>query len=206
MDPTTTVLPNPGGRLPRTRGDGPQLRAFEMQAGQAPPHTRGWTLVLKLVDRAEHGSPAHAGMDPGSYRCLNICAGLPRTRGDGPIASDSNCGSRLAPPHTRGWTVLRQGDFVRRDGSPAHAGMDRVYGQSLAHAARLPRTRGDGPLTSDRGRRLKWAPPHTRGWTRPELPVYRHRRGSPAHAGMDLAGDGVASRTHGLPRTRGDGP
>ena len=60
----------------------------ELAAGisMAPPPTRGWTVVFVPRVRGLIGSPAHAGMDPGFCRIYAVCGGLPRPRGDGPMA------------------------------------------------------------------------------------------------------------------------
>ena len=91
-------------------------------------------------------------------------------------------------------------------GFPAHAGMDRGGGGRARARSRLPRTRGDGPVTTsvnvDRG----GASPHTRGWTPSVARRQRARPGFPAHAGMDPAPGWPRGRTPRLPRTRGDGP
>ena len=155
--------------LPRTRGDGPSAplparpiaRASPAHAGMdpdrpsarstrtgLPPHTRGWTRRLRGRRgrrAALPGFPAHAGMDPGASRCGPLCAGLPRTRGDGPAKLIPRPAGTAASPHTRGWTPdagSTAGDF---DGFPAHAGMDPGWPCGATSPARLPRTRGDGP-------------------------------------------------------------
>ena len=70
-----------------------------------------------------------------------------------------------APPHSRGWTWREGTMSPRRYGSPALAGMDPSERQSESSAARLPRTRGDGPLSGDVVYLGTAAPPHSRGWT-----------------------------------------
>ena len=55
-------------RLPRTRGDGPMTKASTYNVVEAPPHTRGWTLVEREAVTVARGSPAHAGMDPRNGR------------------------------------------------------------------------------------------------------------------------------------------
>ncbi len=78
--------------------------------------------------------------------------GLPRTRGDGPLALASNNMASAAPPHTRGWT-RGAADIVDGDrGSPAHAGMDPTTGSTSRRSPRLPRTRGDGPIDPETSR------------------------------------------------------
>ncbi len=70
----------------------------------------------------------------------------------------------------------------------------------------LPRTRGDGPYSSDVRRKKNRASPHTRGWTPLEHRPLTAVLGFPAHAGMDPRMASRAPRSGRLPRTRGDGP
>ncbi len=152
------------------------------------------------------GSPAHAGMDPrggGPCRCPRR---LPRTRGDGPDEKVFMRDKYRAPPHTRGWTVSSPRGDTGRGGSPAHAGMDLATVSTPAAPARLPRTRGDGPLYAGSSPHPSSAPPHTRGWTLLGALHQRGHRGSPAHAGMDPDTLGDPGSPGRLPRTRGDGP
>src|ERR1019366_8215095 len=149
----------------RTRGDGPLERRAEPCLHEAPPHTRGWTLVANPFKWAQEGSPAHAGMDRFIFRWRKPLGWLPRTRGDGPGIGNTRAERQGAPPHTRGWTPYGQVGTRFPDGSPAHAGMDRSALTTLRAPTRLPRTRGDGPLGVDDVARADKAPPHTRGWT-----------------------------------------
>src|SRR3954454_12411562 len=91
---------------------------------RAPPRTRGWTPVGSLIGRSDHGSPAHAGMDPGLRGRAHGAARLPRARGDGPPVLESNAAGWVAPPRTRGWPRRRLPGAAAMNGSPAHAGMD----------------------------------------------------------------------------------
>ena len=88
-------------RLPRTRGDGPLAAVARGGDRQAPPHTRGWTVLANAVNVRFIGSPAHAGMDPPSPSTCILACGLPRTRGDGPDRKE--CKGRWSwLPCTRG--------------------------------------------------------------------------------------------------------
>ena len=206
MDPGCSIRPTRSRGLPRTRGDGPRSSAFKWLLAGAPPHTRGWTAVSPVGTRDLGGSPAHAGMDPSTQACAKCQTGgspahagmdpvatrvqcnrkwLPRTRGDGPglgVRRDRDPG---APPHTRGWTHRAPEPGRGCLGSPAHAGMDPRPHRERESAARLPRTRGDGPTTGVTVSVSGLAPPHTRGWTRSRSGDGADLRGSPAHAGMD---------------------
>ena len=145
MDPDTESAPVVAAGLPRTRGDGPALRWKSRSAGPAPPHTRGWTQPRAPDQALRGGSPAHAGMDPGPSRPRTPSTRLPRTRGDGPLATADTDLQAVAPPHTRGWTLSGDGTRQVLDGSPAHAGMDPSDTLERPGAVWLPRTRGDGP-------------------------------------------------------------
>ena len=74
-------------RLPRTRGDGPIAGFPGGLTSRAPPHTRGWTRAALGAGARQDGSPAHAGMDPLYVVDNRSPFGLPRTRGDGPLAA-----------------------------------------------------------------------------------------------------------------------
>ena len=133
-------------RLPRPRGDGPQERLDGIAREQAPPPTRGWTLLAMRTRVCTAGSPAHAGMDPLVGFPSPRVSRLPRPRGDGPQAPVAGFVSPAAPPPTRGWTQQGPCVVARVGGSPAHAGM--------------------GPTTSASTAAARAAPPPTRGWTR----------------------------------------
>ena len=131
---------------------------------------------------------------------------LPRTRGDGPNDATIDELARRAPPHTRGWTHRSSARRLAGVGSPAHAGMDPYAACRRAGGRWLPRTRGDGPVSSPSKLYGASAPPHTRGWTRSGSRPPAPQAGSPAHAGMDPLSTRAAASSTGLPRTRGDGP
>ena len=187
MDPSVSVAGNAivVRAPPHTRGWTPYLAVDAHDDGLAPPHTRGWTRASDRDGGRGCGSPAHAGMDLVMSWPAVALSGLPRTRGDGPcVGAGVDC-TLEAPPHTRGWTLRPVRGRHRGIGSPAHAGMDPTASTAAAAPTRLPRTRGDGPLSVDGdGRQLK-APPHTRGWTRARRRHRGYHVGSPAHAGMD---------------------
>ena len=206
MDPRGFPVRRPCRRLPRTRGDGPRLGAFDPTPPAASPHTRGWTVFQARLQAWPNGFPAHAGMDPSSRRPRQGRRGLPRTRGDGPVPSKSAECELMASPHTRGWTRLDAELGRQRDGFPAHAGMDPSRCARRPAAARLPRTRGDGPQEGRFKRGLLAASPHTRGWTPWTAAGRAVAVGFPAHAGMDPARAAPATCAVRLPRTRGDGP
>ena len=206
MDPPRDARCTQVPRLPRTRGDGPTSTSRSRCASKASPHTRGWTPAPSSASPARPGFPAHAGMDPGQGAVIVVGKGLPRTRGDGPVTRITGVRTELASPHTRGWTRERRRLLRRADGFPAHAGMDPAYRIGGGLPEWLPRTRGDGPFRSFSTERAARASPHTRGWTPLHASRPRHRKGFPAHAGMDPRSNPGSAASSGLPRTRGDGP
>ena len=145
MDPTHRAPGPSKAGLPRTRGDGPDYRIKVFAAGEAPPHTRGWTRAVRPHHAPYVGFPAHAGMDPSYVERWTPRLGLPRTRGDGPARRRRPPLVWAAPPHTRGWTPAPRVTVPYRRGSPAHAGMDPIHRLEADRRQRLPRTRGDGP-------------------------------------------------------------
>jgi len=104
MDPVLMREDPETKRLPRTRGDGPQLKSPTHPRAWASPHTRGWTRCRPPRRHGAQGFPAHAGMDPAIGRSARSRLRLPRTRGDGPLLGLALVHGVEASPHTRGWT------------------------------------------------------------------------------------------------------
>ena len=193
-------------RLPRPRGDGPDMPTFAAISRAAPPPTRGWTL-----DRARRtvpicGSPAHAGMDPRRPLGTTSQARLPRPRGDGPNDQARAYAADPAPPPTRGWTPALHPRPEPQRGCPAHAGMDPTASRATRSRSRVPRPRGDGPAKLALNPTSALAPPPTRGWTLRDQEHARPDSGSPAHAGMDPSNTGHCGISLRLPCPRGGGP
>ncbi len=111
-------------RLPRARGDRPGPGNIGGIVCEAPPRTRGSTLVEDNTAAAEHGSPAHAGIDLSRSRPGQRHRRLPRARGDRPERVDTDCWLCKAPPRTRGSTRTYGRKATPEMGSPAHAGID----------------------------------------------------------------------------------
>ena len=165
MDPAARPTCAPWRRLPRTRGDGPRSDVPRRVVGVASPHTRGWTVGRAAGDAVLEGFPAHAGMDLVARAYGSAGLWLPRTRGDGPSVLTHLIDLELASPHTRGWTLQPGRGAGHVVGFPAHAGMDPAERARRRSAARLPRTRGDGPAGRACPSLQSQASPHTRGWT-----------------------------------------
>ena len=124
MDRTRGTGGIPTRRFPRTRGDGPAYREFGGDAGQFPPHARGWTQIAGTGEALLDVSPARAGMDRIEPLYQYIEDGFPRTRGDGPDTWDGWDTNETFPPHARGWTCVSRVWWGRWPVSPARAGMD----------------------------------------------------------------------------------
>ena len=206
MDPVYPSRRRSSPGLPRTRGDGPATFPMVGGAHTASPHTRGWTAPRQRLPGRSCGFPAHAGMDPRRSCAWPAGCRLPRTRGDGPQPSQLCTRAMRASPHTRGWTPADALLVLPRRGFPAHAGMDPAGPSRRTFGSRLPRTRGDGPLSRIGLLLAQTASPHTRGWTRPGRRLLLADLGFPAHAGMDPLTCSYVSGPGRLPRTRGDGP
>src|SRR5438309_1201861 len=73
-----------GWGLPRTRGGSPPSCSSAGDGAKAPPHTRGFTLLVPAARTVGLGSPAHAGVHPAVVSDLTQGHRLPRTRGGSP--------------------------------------------------------------------------------------------------------------------------
>ena len=194
------------GRLPRTRGDGPQRRTHAVPPRQVAPHTRGWALPEPSPRCVRRGCPAHAGMGPRLGTGMTSQRRLPRTRGDGPLSTATSLGSAWVAPHTRGWARRRARQRHGRDGCPAHAGMGPTASKHRNALRRLPRTRGDGPQEEAIEACVKLVAPHTRGWALRLPDDSATHVGCPAHAGMGPRPGPSLSSKLGCPAHAGIGP
>ncbi len=153
--------------LPRPRGDRPSRSCPRVRHPASPPPTRGSTQSGQHGGRIRIVSPAHAGIDPARAVRLRLADGLPRPRGDRPLAVWVATANNLSPPPTRGSTAPlaapRGGHLV----SPAHAGIDRFRAYPSGAPPGLPRPRGDRPLPPDPSHPTSASPPPTRGSTAP---------------------------------------
>ena len=64
-------------------------------------------------------------MDPRIWEGHYEFSRLPRVRGDGPQYEKAEVIFRVAPPCTRGWTLMEVFPEALGMGSPVYAGMDR---------------------------------------------------------------------------------
>ena len=206
MDPAGARLRDRRARIPRTRGDGPVHVSLHGTPPEDSPHPRGWTVEPPSPLRVKPGFPAPAGMDPRQPEARSRADRIPRTRGDGPRPGRREGVRWRDSPHPRGWTLVAHHDGRLEGGFPAPAGMDPQAPCPSTSTRRIPRTRGDGPLTP-----LAPAPtvrdsPHPRGWTRPPGFSAPPKVGFPAPAGMDPSSAAAWPSSTRIPRTRGDGP
>ena len=132
--------------------------------------------------------------------------GVPRPRGDGPLAAIMRLPLSKGSPPTRGWPGLVRRQRRAARGFPAHAGMARLTRRRPGIGPWVPRPRGDGPLARCRANGPPRGSPPTRGWPRHHEARSYSGNGFPAHAGMARALSARYTRRPGVPRPRGDGP
>ena len=206
MRPPPRRSSRPRAWFPRARGDAPSSSIFGATLTPVPPRTRGCARGHHARRRCDRGSPAHAGMRPGSLTSTRSGRRFPRARGDAPMGGRIVRRIEPVPPRTRGCALVRAEGGGGVHGSPAHAGMRLCDGRGRRAARGFPRARGDAPLPALPTEPPFTVPPRTRGCARrgplPGLP----REGSPAHAGMRPVDTGKALRTVRFPRARGDAP
>ncbi len=206
IDLRTRPAPTRCSGLPRMRGDRPCARSLRARMLKAPPHARGSTRRGRWQQGPEQGSPACAGIDLSPARILVTVDGLPRMRGDRPPTPLPSLAAETAPPHARGSTPSRNGGRAIRCGSPACAGIDLLHRSGSVVQNRLPRMRGDRPVTKKSTPPRSGAPPHARGSTPPAAPAFGVAIGSPACAGIDPSTCRRRASLARLPRMRGDRP
>ncbi len=186
MVPRREQDPRKGRRFPRVRGDGPYAATSRRRIAAVPPRPRGWSHIIFYRAILSSGSPASAGMVPGTAATGNLWDRFPRVRGDGPLRA------------------VVQGESTI--GSPASAGMVPRPALGFLPRGRFPRVRGDGPYTTPTIVPLRVVPPRPRGWSRASDNKPASAEGSPASAGMVPAMSPRIRDPTGFPRVRGDGP
>ena len=206
MDPRHDPWGRSNTWIPRARGDGPREGVLRLLRIEDSPRSRGWTRVGRVGGRGRGGFPALAGMDPSADLLLAIEAGIPRARGDGPLAIADWAQEIPDSPRSRGWTLIDRAADLRVRGFPALAGMDPPCSGSGGIACWIPRARGDGP-DHGRGRDIGAKDsPRSRGWTLRARARALGIEGFPALAGMDPWPSPTGPRRSRIPRARGDGP
>ena len=92
------------GWLPRARGDRPTTHYYRMTFPEASPRARGSTPADPFPFPAAGGFPARAGIDLIRPLVDPDFVGLPRARGDRPLATVLRLASAMASPRARGST------------------------------------------------------------------------------------------------------
>jgi len=93
-------------RLPRMRGDPPDLFWFESDVIASTPHARGSTLAALSPHLSVTVYPACAGIHLRGVALGNSSSGLPRMRGDPPGWQPGERPPAPSTPHARGSTFL----------------------------------------------------------------------------------------------------
>ena len=192
--------------LPRARGDRPAMAVDWTPAPRASPCPRGSTLQIAIGVIADLGFTVPAGIDPWAGRKADGMLRLPRARGDRP--QPKLCASSLMPasPCPRGSTVTGAAQGATPEGFPVPAGIDPIGGCTRRSPPRLPRARGDRPVSSLRSAGLLEASPCPRGSTCFSRLQQGVLPGFPVPAGIDPTSFLPVSKTLRLPRARGDRP
>jgi len=109
IDPRCARTSGGIGRLPRMRGDRPEIILPHCGNCQATPHARGSTLPARRPVSKAQGYPACAGIDRPTKCAGRWCARLPRMRGDRPLMTIGIDAACAATPHARGSTRNERG-------------------------------------------------------------------------------------------------
>ena len=186
IDPKIGMIVSTSARLPRMRGDRPQVKRPTGARSWFTPHARGSTEDGAKFRGARHVYPACAGIDLYLAPLGMIFLGLPRMRGDRPHEWGDDGEKIPFTPHARGSTRKYSQKHGLYYVYPACAGIDLLCFSLQDALSSLPRMRGDRPLNvKDSDSRQEFTP-HARGSTavagvhQDPCPVY------PACAGIDL--------------------
>ena len=165
IHPIVTTWPESVCRLPRMRGDPPHVVERGFGPLRSTPHARGSTPSHLLPTKAKPVYPACAGIHlyQKSRCCATVC--LPRMRGDPPMVTTSKRVKKTSTPHARGSTVFGDGVRIYSEVYPACAGIHPAYLPLARHSIRLPRMRGDPPLSLFLTKQGVLSTPHARGST-----------------------------------------
>ena len=165
IDPAAPICRTDLFSLPRSRGDRPHAQRPTRYAREPAPLTRGSTLRHEPIHELPTACPAHAGIDPFRYVTVTVLVSLPRSRGDRPAHKGGSVDEEMPAPLTRGSTSGGDGGQRRFAACPAHAGIDPKSRTAPDTLRGLPRSRGDRPKSSYRGRTKSRPAPLTRGST-----------------------------------------
>jgi len=153
------------GSLPRMRGDPPQSWYNGGAGARSTPHARGSTPSSTPHRRRDNVYPACAGIHRKETTMSDKGGSLPRMRGDPPPVSRATLCLVPSTPHARGSTrtieQLKKGLTVY----PACAGIHRLDRERELTRYRLPRMRGDPPVSLFFAVAELQSTPHARGST-----------------------------------------
>jgi len=127
-------------------------------------------------------------------------------RGDPPSVYLGPFLGHLSTPHARGSTFPVLSRLYHPPVYPACAGIHPKCALVEAGVSRLPRMRGDPPLSLERGRVARMSTPHARGSTRRRPGLKRRHAVYPACAGIHPIRQAAERLNISLPRMRGDPP
>jgi len=172
--------------LPRMRGDRPWRDVFLSLLMEFTPHARGSTSVATIVTCCGQVYPACAGIDLCSDDRNLLRPGLPRMRGDRPVAKLEGSEESSFTPHARGSTVVLCFLSFEATVYPACAGIDHRCLCRVSRHQGLPRMRGDRPGVPGIFPARRKFTPHARGSTRRGEITVLWTIVYPACAGIDL--------------------
>ena len=109
--------------LPRTRGDIPSLIRFLASDTESSPYARGYTYRNNEPNGPLDAFPVRAGIYPHRLKFHQNPLGLPRTRGDIPIARTALSGWLRSTPYARGYAFQVVRDLFERQEFLVHAGI-----------------------------------------------------------------------------------
>ena len=113
-------------RLPRMRGDPPEVVGWKGLSELSTPHARGSTSLIGEMTVLSSVYPACAGIHPVSGLRKATTGSLPRMRGDPPIVAVCNTGALMSTPHARGSTLNRLKEVQAQVVYPACAGIHHI--------------------------------------------------------------------------------
>ena len=172
-------------RVPRPRGDQPAKLARAVCALERSPPTRGSTEGCDVDAGDKFAFPAHAGINRPPHAPPDRRTRVPRPRGDQPAVILGREQSYPRSPPTRGSTDGSALGQAHGGAFPAHAGINRSLREQNLTTHRVPRPRGDQPLSTLHATPTIWRSPPTRGSTGLK-PSGRWPSGAfPAHAGIN---------------------
>ena len=176
-----------------------------LRARRSPP-ARGWPGRRHPIRQPDGAFPARAGMARRGAAGGGGGLGVPRPRGDGPMGAPDAPLLRVRSPPARGWPASAHRDERVPRAFPARAGMARPTTPPPIPRSRVPRPRGDGPLSSRRCAGVSVRSPPARGWPAPSAIRTGVAGAFPARAGMARSRFAPRGACRRVPRPRGDGP